>query len=198
MMHVSGVAAEVAAGGHPQRKAAASPAQVKSDTSEHVVIGAAFNAMSTVFVMLMASCAKLAGERPASNHMLVLLQSLGLLASRCYGGGAALSHQGCPSFAGHHGIPVMEIVLARSSVILVCALLTVAVRRQDPRGNRQWLLLARSLVGFTGSAAYGRCTGGTCTLHALLVKYSLPIPCAATCLCRHLPLVYRAASAATV
>jgi drug/metabolite transporter (DMT)-like permease len=146
----------------------------------------------------MASCAKLAGERLASNHMPVLLQTVGLLASRCYGGSATLSHQGCRSFVGQHGIPVMEIVLARSSIILVCALLTVAVRRQDPRGNRQWLLLARSLVGFTGSAANERCTGGTCTLHALLMTYSSPIPCDAACLCRHLPLVYSAAAAATV
>ena len=52
--------------------------------------------------------------------------------------------------AGQHGLPVMEIVLARSSVMLVCSLVTVTIRQQDPRGNARWLLLGRSLVGFSG------------------------------------------------
>lgn len=52
--------------------------------------------------------------------------------------------------AGQHGIPVMEIVLARSSTLLIVALATIVVRRQDPRGNRKWLLLARGCCGFTG------------------------------------------------
>jgi hypothetical protein len=48
----------------------------------------------------------------------------------------------------------MEIVLARSSIMLVCSLVTVTLRRQDPRGNRQWLLTGRSLVGFSGTCIW--------------------------------------------
>lgn len=44
----------------------------------------------------------------------------------------------------------MEIVLARSTVMLVVALVTVGVRRQDLHGNHKWLLLGRSVCGFAG------------------------------------------------
>lgn len=145
-MHVSGAAAEVAAAGPGGRHAnggqrAAEYSAVNVDerddryanggqqiavrspvkpgdgsaahgsTTEHAVVGFAFNAISTVFVMLMATCAKLAGQ---------------------------------------HGLPVFEIVLARSSTLLVVALVTVIIRREDPRGNHRWLLLGRSLCGFCG------------------------------------------------
>lgn len=91
-------------------KAAATSGQ-QADVSEQATLGFIFNAASTVFVMIMGVCARLAGE---------------------------------------HGIPVMEIVLARSSTVLVFALATILYRRQDPRGNRRWLLLGRGLVGFCG------------------------------------------------
>jgi hypothetical protein len=63
MKHM-GPAADAAAAGGRQHMAAAGP-DSKSDTSENVAIGFAFNALSTIFVMLMASCAKLAGGYPA-------------------------------------------------------------------------------------------------------------------------------------
>ena len=49
-----------------------------------------------------------------------------------------------PTLQGQHGIPVMEIVLARSSMVLIVALATICVRRQDPRGNRRLLLVVCS------------------------------------------------------
>jgi hypothetical protein len=63
MKHMLAPAADAAAGGGRQHVAAAGP-DSKSDTSENVAIGFAFNALSTIFVMLMASCAKLAGGCP--------------------------------------------------------------------------------------------------------------------------------------
>ena len=62
MKHVPGSAADAAGGGRLHMAAAGLDS--KSDTSENVAIGFAFNALSTVFVMLMASCAKLAGGCP--------------------------------------------------------------------------------------------------------------------------------------
>lgn len=84
MKGVPGPAADAAAGGGRQHVAAAG-LDSKSDTSENVVIGFAFNALSTIFVMLMASCAKLAGECPAPFmipcHQNVTLRAV--LVARC-------------------------------------------------------------------------------------------------------------------
>ena len=67
MMHMPGAATIAAADGGQQNNAA-SGLGIKSDTSENVVVGFSFNALSTIFVMLMASCAKLAGEQPRNSH----------------------------------------------------------------------------------------------------------------------------------
>lgn len=83
----------------------------QKDVSHQRFLGFVFNALSTVFLMVMGVCAKLAGQ---------------------------------------HGLPVMQIVLARSATLLVVALATIYVCRQDPRGNRRLLLVGRGLCGFTG------------------------------------------------
>ena len=145
--------------------AAAGP-DSKSDTSENVAIGFAFNALSTIFVMLMASCAKLAGGYPAyamvpRHHDATGFTLRGTLEAR---GTCAHRYRCC---TGQHGLPVMEIVLARSSIMLVCSLVTVTLRRQDPRGNRQWLLTGRSLVGFSGTCIWTAVSRGIASAGSL-------------------------------
>ena len=49
--------------------------------------------------------------------------------------------------AAEHGLPVMEIVLARSVCMLFFSAVTAAYQRHDPRGNRRLLLMARGCCG---------------------------------------------------
>ncbi len=49
--------------------------------------------------------------------------------------------------AAEHGLPVMEIVLARSVSMLFFSAVTAAYQRHDPRGNRRLLLMARGCCG---------------------------------------------------
>ncbi len=49
--------------------------------------------------------------------------------------------------AAEHGLPVMEIVLARSVSMLFFAAATVVYQRHDPRGNRRLLLVVRGVCG---------------------------------------------------
>ena len=93
MKYVPGPAADAAAGGGRQHVAAAG-LDSKSDTSENVVIGFAFNALSTIFVMLMASCAKLAGECPAPFKILHIYASSQCDATRSPGSEMPLLQEG--------------------------------------------------------------------------------------------------------
>ncbi len=49
--------------------------------------------------------------------------------------------------AAEHGLPVMEIVLARSVSMLFFSAVTAAYQRHDLRGNRRLLLMARGCCG---------------------------------------------------
>lgn len=81
---------------------------LQQDVSHQVFLGTIYNILSTISLMAMGTCAKLAEE---------------------------------------YGLPVMEVVLARSLALFVIPAVTAFSQDQDLRGNRIWLLIFRGVCG---------------------------------------------------